>query len=1330
MVTAGSDYTATSGVLTFAAGETEKTVSVPVFDDAQDEGGETLTLANPGPSSVRPADAPATGTIADAMPKAWIARFGRTVAEQVLDAVERRTRTALPRPAGLCGLALAFLFLTSLFAAPVNAQHGDLSLIDSFPLLVHNHNSTPGTVIDSRDGTYNMAPGFIYEQEFTTGPHSPGYRLRSVYFVMEFNSDTTLSTTLYKGAEYLIGLAHNGPNAMDGDSFEDFYFTPTWPSNTQRKIDLLKDTTYTFRIGITSTSTGTAKIFFSKLNGEAGLSGWSIADTNASGTRPLSLSVWGVPKLGAPRNFTGTVDYSNDNVELIWFDVDHAPTGEVKSYRLDTCFELCSLESGWTRLSDVTKNVFGLYIYTHEGGASEAIRRYRVSAFNDEQWAAAYWETPARPIAIKIGSTPVTGDTFRTSENVDIWVTFNKSVRVRGAPKLHLALGNDSANLIEVAATYYATAQETIVKFRYTVEDGIIDTSGGLQLYSNPIRTDATNYIAHLASHNRGHLPRTVLTNWEALTPRRNIDGTNRAPVFSDDDRTGSISETIGDDREADGVRIQVNRAVGAPVTATDLDKHTLTYSLEGTDAASFQIDSSSGQISTKLNRKYDFEVKSSYSVTVKADDGRGGTDTVAVSITVTDVAEPPLAPDAPRVSRISGSFTSLDASWTAPANSGRPDIDHYDVQYRVARRGEDWMDGPQDVSVTSNTFTGLTEGTRYGVRVRAVNDEGDGAWSRQGGRSTLSMVLNAAPTGAHKTVTLAEDGSYTFKAADFGFSDTDSGDALASVTTVTLPGSSKGTLALDGTAVAADGSVTRAELDAGDLVYTPPANANGDDYAAFTFTVSDGTDESASDYTMTLDVTAVNDAATGRPTISGTARVGQTLMASQGTIADIDGLPDVSTLTYQWLRVDGSDDTNIAGATSNTYALVAADAGKKFKVTVGFTDGDGTVESRTSAAYPTSGSVVSNAVPTGAHKTVTLAEDGSYTFTAADFGFSDTDSGDALASVTIVTAPAAGTGTLALDGTALAADGSVTRAGLDAGELVYTPPPNANGDDYAAFTFTVSDGTDESASDYTMTLDVTAVNDAATGRPTISGTARVGQTLTASQGTIADIDGLPDVSTFTYQWLRVDGGSDTAIAGATSNTYALVAADTGKKFKVTVGFTDDDGTVESRTSAVYPTSGSVRQNVAPMGAHKTVTLAEDGSYTFKVADFGFSDNDNFTSLSGDMLVSEREDRDGAGCGHGHAGTGRDGAGGERIGDQGRAGRRRAGLHAAGERQRRRLRRVHLHGERRHGRERVGLHDDAGRDGGERRRDGAADDRGHGAGGPDADGDEGHDCGR
>ena len=89
---AGADYTATSGTLSFAPGETSRTVQVPVLADAHDEGEETMTLSLSNPTGARIGDGEATGTIVNsgALPGAWLARFGRTVADQVMEAVEAR----------------------------------------------------------------------------------------------------------------------------------------------------------------------------------------------------------------------------------------------------------------------------------------------------------------------------------------------------------------------------------------------------------------------------------------------------------------------------------------------------------------------------------------------------------------------------------------------------------------------------------------------------------------------------------------------------------------------------------------------------------------------------------------------------------------------------------------------------------------------------------------------------------------------------------------------------------------------------------------------------------------------------------------------------------------------------------------------------------------------------------------------------------------------------------------------------------------------------------------------------------------------------------------
>ena len=104
--------------------------------------------------------------------------------------------------------------------------------------------------------------------------------------------------------------------------------------------------------------------------------------------------------------------------------------------------------------------------------------------------------------------------------------------------------------------------------------------------------------------------------------------------------------------------------------------------------------------------------------------------------------------------------------------------------------------------------------------------------------------------------------------------------------------------------------------------------------------------------------------------------------------------------------------------------------------------------------------------------------------------------------------------------------------------------------------------------------------NTPATGAPTITGTAQVGQTLTAATSGISDADGL---GTFSYQWIRVDSGADADISGATSSTYTLVAADQGKTIKVKVSFTDDASNAETLTSAA----------TSPVTAARTVGHAQ-----------------------------------------------------------------------------------------------------------------------------------------
>ena len=106
--TAGDDYLAASGTLRFAAGETSKTVEVPVLLDSEEEGIETLVLHLSNPNGAFLADGEATGTIEDGdlLPKAWLARFGRTVAGQMVDAVGARVHGARHAHVTVAGVSI------------------------------------------------------------------------------------------------------------------------------------------------------------------------------------------------------------------------------------------------------------------------------------------------------------------------------------------------------------------------------------------------------------------------------------------------------------------------------------------------------------------------------------------------------------------------------------------------------------------------------------------------------------------------------------------------------------------------------------------------------------------------------------------------------------------------------------------------------------------------------------------------------------------------------------------------------------------------------------------------------------------------------------------------------------------------------------------------------------------------------------------------------------------------------------------------------------------------------------------------------------------------
>ncbi len=220
------------------------------------------------------------------------------------------------------------------------------------------------------------------------------------------------------------------------------------------------------------------------------------------------------------------------------------------------------------------------------------------------------------------------------------------------------------------------------------------------------------------------------------------------------------------------------------------------------------------------------------------------------------------------------------------------------------------------NAALASVSFTPATNNdvdTTIGVSVT------DGVAAPSTGTITLDVTgVNDAPTCSDNTLSVLEDTQLVFAASNFNFSDLD-GDTLHKVQITQLE--SAGFLRLNGTDVSVDQEITIGEIVAGSLTFEPATNANGVSYTNFKFKVSDGTIYSSSPSTMTIDVTAVNDAPVAGPfamTIGEDQLRGITGWQASDPLDTVTGSFDHITITslplngklYTDINADGVPDT------------------------------------------------------------------------------------------------------------------------------------------------------------------------------------------------------------------------------------------------------------------------------------------------------------------------------------------------------------------------------------------------------------------------------------
>ena len=342
--------------------------------------------------------------------------------------------------------------------------------------------------------------------------------------------------------------------------------------------------------------------------------------------------------------------------------------------------------------------------------------------------------------------------------------------------------------------------------------------------------------------------------------------------------------------------------------------------------------------------------------------------------------------------------------------------------------------------------------------------------------------------------------------------------------------------------------------------------------------------DPVAAPYLPVLTLPPVN---TGAPTISGTAQQGQTLTTTNGSWLD-----SPMSYSYQWQDCTSSSCSNIAGASSASYTLQAADVGNTIDVVVTASNSAGSASStsnQTQSVQPQP-SPANTSLPTisgTAQLGQTLsASNGSWNNSPSSYAYQWQDCTSSLCSNI-----SGGTGS------------TYTLQSSDVGDAIDV-----------VVTATNAGGTGSATSSETQKVKQAPPGN--TSAPTVSGTAQEGQTLTTSNGAWTN-----SPTSYAYQWQDCSGSACTSISGASGSSYTLQTSDVGEAIDVVVTATNTGGSgaaASGKTQAVKakpPTNTSLPAISGTAQQGQTLT-ASNGSWSDSPTSYAYQWQDCSSSCS------------------------------------------------------------------------------------------------------------------